>query len=150
MAWDVLVVRLPQGTRRIGALPADYWPPSFEPPQELIARLRVVPGIELMGETLAVVRSSDWVVEVDFSTPTRVLLRVEGAESSLEIVKIICERLGAAAIDTTTGETLDFGADPSSSGGASGLRRSRAREEFLETISDSTPTANDTTKRRAR
>lgn len=140
MAWDVLVVRLPHGTRKVSALPEGYWPPPFEP-AEIRARLRGIPGIELLSdsqnggeETLAVVRADDWVVEIDFSTRTRVMLQVEGSDASLAIIRSITHALGAGgdevvAIDTTTGEALDWAGDPSS-----GLRSSRARTEMLDSL----------------
>jgi hypothetical protein len=139
MAWAVLVVRLPQGTRQVSALPEGYWPPAFEPAAELRARLRGIPGIELLSEeeSLAVVRAEDWVVEIDFSTPTRIMLQVEGSDASLEVIRSITRALDAVAIDTTTGEALDWAGDPSS-----GLRSSRARTEMLDAL-ESSPT-NDT------
>ncbi len=138
MAWDVLVVRLPQGTRRLNALPDGYWPPAFEPAVEIKARLRGIPNIEFVDDALAVVRAEDWVIEIDFSTPTRVLLGIEGSDASLDIVRAVSHVLDAIAIDTTTGEALDWAGDPSS-----GLRLSRARTEMLESI-DAVPPTNDT------
>src|SRR5947209_16080049 len=102
MAWDVLVVRLPEGTRRLSALPDGYWPRAFEPAVEIKARLRTIPGLELVDEAWAVVRAEDWVVEIDFSMPTRVHLAVEGSDASLSIVRQITNALAAVAIDTTT------------------------------------------------
>jgi hypothetical protein len=141
MAWDVLVVRLPQGTRRVSALPEGFWPPAFEPAVEIQARLRGIPGIELVDEAWAVVRADDWVVEIDFSTPTRVMLQIEGSDASLDVVRSITRALDAVAIDTTTGEALDWTGDPSS-----GLRLSRARTEMLESLEG--VEANDTERRR--
>lgn len=146
MAWDVLVVRLPQGTRRLNALPDGYWPPAFEPAVEIKARLRGIPGIEFVGsegdDAWAVVRADDWVVEIDFSTPTRVLLAIEGSDASLGTIRAVTTALDAIAIDTTTGEALDWEGDPSS-----GLRQSRARAEMLESI-EAVPPTNDTERRR--
>lgn len=141
MAWDVLVVRLPEGTRKVSALPEGYWPPPFEAAVEIRARLRGIPGIEMVDEAWAVVRAEDWVVEIDFSTPTRVMLQVEGSDASLEVIRSITRALDAVAIDTTTGEALDWSGDPSS-----GLRSSRARSEMLDSL-DGLPT-NDTVSRR--
>lgn len=135
MPWNVLVVRLPKGTERIDALPADYWPPSFE---EVGTKLRVIPDIEMYGEGLAVVRSADWVVEIDFSTPSRVVLSIEGSEGSISIVRSIATILDAIAIDTTSGEAIDFHNDPTS-----GLRLSRKRQELLDDVADSATSAND-------
>ena len=139
MAWDVLVVRLPEGTRKVSALPEGYWPPAFEPATEILARLRGIPGIELVSDedAWAVVRAEDFVVEIDFSTPTRVMLQVEGSDASLDVIRSITRALDAVAIDTTTGEALDWAGDPSS-----GLRSSRARTEMLDSLE--APEANDT------
>ena len=142
MAWDVLVVRLPEGTRRLSALPDGYWPPAFEATIEMQARLRTIPGIELLDEAWAVVRADDFVVEIDFSTPTRVHLAVEGSDASLSVVRQITNALSAVAIDTSTGEALDWTGDPSS-----GLRQSRRRSEMLDSLDTAEP-SNDTQRRR--
>jgi hypothetical protein len=144
MSWDVLIVRLPQGTRRLEDLPTGYWPPSFEPTVELTARLRAIPNMEIVDDAWGVVRTPDYVVEIDLSTATRIHLQIEGAESSLETVRAITRALDAVAIDTTTGEAIDWAGDPSS-----GLRRSRERQELLDGVTDSSP-SNDNTERRRR
>lgn len=152
MPWDVLIVRLPDGTRRLEELPNGYWPPSFEPPLELTERLRAIPNLEVVDDPpsdrdhvpWAVVRTPDFVVEINLSSATRIHLQVEGSEASLETIRAITRALGAVAIDTTTGEAIDWSGDPSS-----GLRRSRARQELLDDVSDSSP-SNDTVRRRRR
>jgi len=143
MPWDVFIVRLPQGTRRLEDLPSGYWPPQFEPSVELTARLRGIPNMELVDDAFGVVRTPDYVVEIDLSIPTRVHLQIEGTDASLETVRAITRALDAVAIDTTTGEAIDWNGDPSS-----GLRRSRARQELLDDVADSASPSNDTARRR--
>lgn len=140
MPWELLLVRLPAEARRVDELPKGFWPPPFEPAAELVARLRPLAGFELVDDALGVLRTDDFVVEIDLSNQSRLVVRVEGGDRALEALRTLSRALAARVIDCGSGAILDLDLPESA---LVGLRKARASQEMLDELVDSTPSAND-------
>ena len=114
MAWQVLLLRLPEGATSIAALPRDYHAPSLGDPAEVAARMQATHGpgvtVERHGARLVVFRSEDMVIEAELggmAEVDRVLLRVLGSDAAYPLVCALAHALGASAVDCETDRVLD-------------------------------------------
>lgn len=115
MAWQVLLLKLPDALGSLAALPADYVPPSLgssERVAQVIAHAARVANVTLDGdgERLIVLRTEEFVIEAELGgnlAVDRVLLRVLGSEAALPVIGAIALSLEAAAIDCETDTVLD-------------------------------------------
>jgi hypothetical protein len=115
MAWQVLLVRLPQIEGELGKLPLDYVPPTIGGLEHVGARIaaaakRACVTHESDGERLFVLRTEDFVIEAELGGVTdvdRVLLKVLGSDAALPLVGSLAQALDTAAIDCETDKVLD-------------------------------------------
>jgi hypothetical protein len=115
MAWQVLLLKLPDALGSLAALPADYVPPPLgqaERVAQVIANAARIANVTLDGdgERLIALRSDDFVIEAELGgtlVVDRVLLRVLGSDAALPLVGAIANALEAAAIDCETDTVLD-------------------------------------------
>jgi len=118
MAWQVLLVRLPDHLRSLEDLPADWVPQPLGAPDRVAARIAAVTqaiapkGSELDagGDRLLVLRADDFVIEAELggvAEVDRVLLNVLGSDAALPLVGALSRALDASAIDCETDAVLD-------------------------------------------
>ncbi len=115
MAWQVLLLKLPDALGSLASLPGDYVPPplgSAERVAQSIADAARIANVTLDGdgERLIALRSDDFVIEAELGgalVVDRVLLRVLGSDAALPLVGAIANALEAAAIDCETDTVLD-------------------------------------------
>ncbi len=115
MAWQVLLLKLPDALGTLSALPADYVPPALGNAEHVAQRIaEVASGAKLTldadGERLVVLRSDEFVIEAELGGMTvvdRVLLNVLGSEDALPLVGALARALEAHAVDCETDTVLD-------------------------------------------
>ena len=115
MAWQVLLLKLPDALGSLSALPADYVPPSLGNPEHVAKRIAEAANganidLDSDGARLVVLRNADFVIEAELGGThevDRVLLRVLGSEAALPVVGALAHALEATAIDCETDAVLD-------------------------------------------
>jgi hypothetical protein len=117
MAWQVLLLKLPDALGSLSALPQDYVPEALGEPEHVAQRItEAASGKDLdvdHSERLVVLRNDELVIEAELggvATVDRVLLRVLGSDAALPVVGEIARRLEATAIDCETDAVLDIDA----------------------------------------
>ncbi len=115
MAWQVLLVKLPDSLGSLSQLPAGYIPPPIGEP-ELVAQQiasaakRACVTLDGDGSRLVVLRSTDFVIEAELgglAEIDRVVLNVLGSDAALPLVGTLAKALNASAVDCETDEVLD-------------------------------------------
>ena len=115
MAWQVLLLKLPDALGSLSALPADYVPPSLGEPEHVARRIVETAGgkdldVDHDGDRLVVIRTDDFVIEAELGGTVavdRVLLSVIGSEAALPLVGELAKTLEVTAIDCETDAVLD-------------------------------------------
>jgi hypothetical protein len=114
MAWQVLLVKLPDSLGSIGDLPDDYEPPGLGDPDEISERIvQAVAGADVQCdavENVVVVRTDDFVIEAELGgvlEVDRVVLSVFGSDAAWPLIGDVARELGTSAIDCETDALLD-------------------------------------------
>ena len=114
MAWQVLLLRLPDAMTTLASLPADYVAPpigELEHVQQRIADAAKRACVRVDHEAqLVVMRNEDFVIEAELGGMVevdRVLLRVLGSDAAVPLVCSLAQALGASAVDCETDMVLD-------------------------------------------
>jgi hypothetical protein len=118
MAWQVLLLKLPDALGSLSALPADYVPPALGEPEHVAQRITEAASgkdldVDSDGARLVVMRNDDFVIEAELGGTAaidRVLLRVLGSEAALPLVGELARKLETAAVDCETDAVLDIDA----------------------------------------
>ncbi len=131
MSWDVLLLRLPLSTTALSDLPISYVPPPFGTRARVAEDLmRAVTGIEWVTPEFGVLRTEQFVIEIDLGKSDRVdrvLLHVRGANNALESLRSMMTALGGKAVDCETDLVLDL-EDEAASSGLQSWREQQAAE----------------------
>ncbi len=119
MTWDVLLLRLPEGTASLRELPADFAPHPLGPREQVARALSdALPALEPLGTFLAVVREDDFVVELELGPAEvldHVLVHILGSDAAYGVLRTSATALGASAVDCESDEVLDLEAESSPS-----------------------------------
>ena len=115
MAWQVLLLKLPDALGTLADLPADYVPAAIGAPQHVADRISDVAArasvtTDCDGERLVVMRTDDFVIEAELGGTVevdRVMLHVLGSDAALPLVGALARSLEAKAIDCETDRVLD-------------------------------------------
>ncbi len=115
MAWQVLLVKLPDSLGSLGDLPQDYDPPTFGEPEEITEKIaRAVARANVRCESsdgrLVVMRTEDFVIEAELGgvgEVDRVMLSVFGSDAAWPLIGNVARELGVSAIDCETDALLD-------------------------------------------
>jgi len=114
MAWQVLLVKLPDALGSLGDLPRDYEPPPLGEPEVVSERIaRAVARANVRCDAtanLVVMRTDDFVIEAELGgllEVDRVVLSIFGSEAAWPLIGDVARELGASAIDCETDELLD-------------------------------------------
>lgn len=115
MAWQVLLVRLPDTIASLQSLPVDYVPPALGDAHRVTehinrAAARACVTTDCDGHRLVVMRTEEFVIEAELGGAIdvdRVLLRVLGSEAALPLVGALARELDTSAIDCETDAVLD-------------------------------------------
>jgi len=118
MAWQVLLLKLPDALGSLADLPADYVPATLGEAEHVAKRITEAASgkdldVDSDGARLVVMRNEDFVIEAELGGTgqvDRVLLRVLGSEAALPLVGELARTLEAAAIDCETDAVLDIDA----------------------------------------
>ena len=117
MAWQVLLLKLPDALGSLSALPADYVPEALGEPEHVARRItEAASGKDLdvdHADRLVVLRNDEFVIEAELggvATIDRVILRVLGSEAALPLIGEVARKLEASAIDCETDAVLDLDA----------------------------------------
>lgn len=119
MAWQVLLMRLPEGTTVLSGLPAGWVAPSLGDAAAVGRRLEQAAKeakvtLDGDGERTLVLRTDDLVIEAELggiAEVDRVLLRVLGSDSAFPLVCALARALDASAVDCETDAVLDAEAE---------------------------------------
>ncbi len=118
MAWQVLLVKLPDSLGSLATLPADYVPPPIGAAQHVADRISAAAERACLtpietdcdGHRLVVMRNEEFVIEAELGGAIdvdRVLLHVLGSEAALPLVSALARELDTSAIDCETDAVLD-------------------------------------------
>lgn len=121
MAWQVLLVKLPDSIGSLGDLPSDYEPPPIGEAEVVcqrivhaVARANVrcdaCPGTAAGAASLVVMRNDDFIIEAELGgllEVDRVVLSVFGSDAAWPLIGNVARELGLSAIDCETDEVLD-------------------------------------------
>jgi len=114
MAWQVLLLKLPDALGSLGDLPQGYEPPSLGEPEIVSERIaRAVARANVRCEAtanLVVMRTDDFIIEAELGgllEVDRVVLSVFGSDAAWPLIGDVARELGASAIDCETDELLD-------------------------------------------
>ena len=116
MAWQVLLMKLPDALGSLSALPPDYVPASLGEPEHVAKCITEAASgkdldVDSDGARLVVLRNDEFVIEAELggvATVDRVLLRVLGSEAALPLVGELARKLEATAVDCETDAVLDI------------------------------------------
>jgi hypothetical protein len=120
MAWQVLLVKLPDSIGSLGDLPSDYEPPPIGEAEAVCERIvRAVARANIRCDAdasdagaspLVVMRNDEFVIEAELGgmlEVDRVMLSVYGSDAAWPLIGNVARELGLAAIDCETDEVLD-------------------------------------------
>jgi hypothetical protein len=114
MAWQVLLVKLPDSLGTLSSLPTDWVPPPIGDAKHVADRIHAAATRACVptdsGERLVVMRTEDFVIEAELGGAIdvdRVLLHVLGSEAALPLVSALARALDTSAIDCETDTVLD-------------------------------------------
>ncbi|HSQ62928.1 MAG TPA: hypothetical protein VLM85_06920 [Polyangiaceae bacterium] len=114
MAWQVLLVKLPDSLGSLGDLPEDYQPPVLGEPEavsECIVRAVAHADVRHdVAQNVVALRADDFVIEAELGgvlSVDRVVLSVFGSDAAWPLIGDVARALGAAAIDCETDAVLD-------------------------------------------
>jgi hypothetical protein len=145
MTWDVLFVRLPLSVMTMSELPRGYVFAPFGTRESVVADLeracaRQDRSIDWMSPSFGVVRTDDFIVEIDLGAatrPDRVLLSVQGAARALDLLDVMASALGAKAVDVETDRVVEFDDRVTASSGLESWQERRAAEVATDRESQS-------------
>ncbi|MFE7096011.1 hypothetical protein [Streptomyces erythrochromogenes] len=111
MSWDVLLLRLPDGTTSVQAMADDCTPPPLGPQEEVLAAVsRAVPEADLSDPTWGSLLGPTWSVELNIGEEDPVdsiMLHIRGSgDDVLTPVFRLAGALGCKALDCSTGDLL--------------------------------------------
>lgn len=116
MSWDVLLFRLPPSIRSLNELPDDFAGESLGTPTDVADVVRdLFPHIDFSDPTWGVLETEQYSIEFSIGDEvpcTSVMLHVRGPENAIGPVRELCARTGWSAFDTSSGDLIDFAADP--------------------------------------
>lgn len=130
MSWDVSIENIPLSYARYEDLPEGYEPPPLCTRKELEEIVfRLFPGILSNEEkTWFNLEGPDYSIEFDSGTEDpvdSVMLLVRGQAGALEPIRRFCDATGWRAVDTSTGDFIDWNNNPDE--GFAGWRAFRDR-----------------------
>jgi hypothetical protein len=130
MSWDVLLIRLPEGTQSIGELSNDFEAQPLGDRAALIATIQAaVPDVDFSDRSWGLLIRDTFSIELnvgDESPVDTVMLHVRGGDEALPAVQRLAETLRAAAFDCSSGDLIDF-SSPSAGDGFKAWRGFRNR-----------------------
>jgi hypothetical protein len=116
MSWDLLVMRLPEGTRSLTALSSRFEPLVLGTSSQIVSKLTVL-GVEWISveyRTLGVVRNDLFVLEIELPVgPVDHLVLTLHGEDAVDAARGVLDVLDASAVDLDTDLVVDLGAPQS-------------------------------------
>ena len=142
MPWDVLLVRLPLSVTAVSELPLGYVFAPFGARDSVVRDLesacaRRSCAIEWMSPSFGVLRTEDFVIELELVSAARVLLHVQGASDALEVLDAMASALGARAVDCETDRVVDLDDRVTASSGLTSWQERKATEVATDRASQS-------------
>lgn len=116
MSWDLLAMRLPEGTASLTALPSRFEPQVLGTQRKVVETLANlgVEWVSLENRPLGVMRSEGYVLEIELPVgPVDHLVLCLHGEDALDAVRSILETLDATAVDLDTDRVVDVSAPDS-------------------------------------
>lgn len=140
MSWDVSIENIPSSYAKYEDLPEGYEPPPLCSRKELEKIVfRLFPRIQSNEEkTWFNLEGPDYSIEFDSGTEDpvdSVMLLVRGQATALEPIRRFCDATGWRAVDTSTGDFIDWRNNPDK--GFAGWRAFRERIQPSEYSDDS-------------
>lgn len=116
MSWDLLAMRLPEGTTSLVALPSGFEPEVMGTRSRIVEVLTNlgVEWVSLDGRPLGVMRSDAFVLELELPVGPvdHVVLCLHG-EGALDAARTVLDTLDATAVDLDTDRVIDVSAPDS-------------------------------------
>lgn len=116
MSWLVVLAKLPDAFVSISDIPTDFVPEPLESRAAVLTVLaEVFPDADLTDPTWVQLNRPNYAIEfiVGDKEPVESLsFRPHGDDTLLEALQLLCERTGWRAIDTSSGDFINFNANP--------------------------------------
>lgn len=134
MSWDVLVMKIPENYKSLSEMPKDYAPSPLGRFDEVLKVLKdLLPDIDLSDPSWGIFCNEKCSIEFsigDDDPVTTIMLHIRGGEAPIDIIKTICEKTDWKAIDTSTGNVIDFKDNPEDSFDRWKRYRDKIKNEF--------------------
>jgi hypothetical protein len=124
MSWDVILMRVPSDIVTIDDFPKDF-SSELGPRSEVLPTLaNILPELDLTDPAWGILDGEGFSIEFnigDGDPIETIILHARGSDSAIKAIQQICEYTGWRAIDTGTGDLINFSKNP-----AAGLRQWRS------------------------
>ena len=115
MSWDVLLMSVPPDITTTENLPNDFSSELGPLPQVLSTIAAILPDLNLANPEWGILEGDGFHMEFNIGQRDPVdtiMLHVRGGDGALRSIHRICEHTGWRALDTTTGDFINFAQDP--------------------------------------
>lgn len=113
MSWDLIVMRVPPGLKRIEDLPSDFQPETIGTREEVISRIKeAVPTANFSDPNWGVIDDAGCSIEVSLGSQDSISsfsLHVHEGDASIHAIARILGHLRLQAIDCQTSALFDAG-----------------------------------------
>lgn len=118
MSWDVYFLKFPDEVNSVSEIPEDYEPQPlgiYDDIKKLFSE--VFPAAEFFrpGYGWGVLDTDEYSIEfsIDEEEPiTSIVLQIRGGETPIDVIKKICQKTAWRAIDTSSGDFMNFDNNP--------------------------------------
>jgi hypothetical protein len=115
MSWDVILMSVPSVIVAVEDFPDDFSSELGPQPQVLSTIAAILPDLDLTDPTWGILDGDDFSIEFnigDGDPVDTIMLHVRGGDSAIRAIQHICEHTGWRALDTSTGDFINFAEDP--------------------------------------
>jgi len=127
MSWDVMLMNVSPTIVTGDDFPEDFTS-ELGPRAQVLSRMTaILPSLDLTDPTWGILDGDDFFIEFNIGDrdPVDVMtLHIRGGNGVISVIQRICEHTGWRAFDTSTGDFIDFTANP-----AEGLHQWRASRD---------------------
>jgi len=135
MSWDVLLLNVPDNIKSQNDLPADFKSTLGITTDILSTLSAIAPEIDLHDPTWGVLEGDGFSIEFNIgrNNPIEsIMLHVRGSNEAITTIERICKKTGWRALDTSTGNFIEFNQNPEK-----GLEQWRSyRNQVVKSLQD--------------
>lgn len=119
MSWDVYLMKIPENISSVVEMGNDFESQPLGNHEDILKVFKeLFPTSDFTDPNWGMLDTEDYAVEFNISKSDPVdsiMLHIRGNDKSVEIVEGICKRTGWRAIDTGSGDFIDFSNSPENS-----------------------------------